>query len=113
VQEQGLPGSGAVSDTDVVYVAAHPRLKDGLKDVVFEARMMESGKPAGIAFTSIQHLVEALGHAQPWVAMPLGRFRSVMAAGGIADVALDPKVPQEAVRWQPEDLKEFVARGNA
>jgi hypothetical protein len=111
MQEEGLPGGEAVSDTDVVYVAAHPRVNDGRKDVVCEARMMASGKPAGIAFTSIKHLVEALGQAQPWVAMPLGRFREVMATGGIADVALNPKVPHEAVRWQPQDVQEFIARG--
>ena len=111
MQEEGLLGGDAVSDTDVVYVAAHPRVSDGRKDVVFEARMMESGKPAGIAFTSIEHLVKALGHAQPWVAMPLGRFREVMAAGGVADVALNPRVPEEAVRWQPEDVQDFIARG--
>jgi hypothetical protein len=101
----------AVADTDLVFVAAHPRVKDGRKDVVFEARTLESGKAAGIAFTSIQRLVDALGQAQPWVAMPLGRFRELMGAAGVEDVALDPKVPQDAMRWQHQDVDEFIARG--
>jgi hypothetical protein len=101
----------AMPDADLVFVAAHPRVKDGRKDVVFEARMLETGKAAGIAFSSIERLVEALGRAQPWVAMPLGRFRELMGAAGIADVALDPKVPRDAMRWQKEDVDEFVARG--
>lgn len=111
--EGGPLGGEAVSDTDVVFVPAHPRVKDGRKDVVFEVRVLESGEAAGVAFTSTKHLVEALGPAQPWVAMPLKRLRELMGAAGVGDVVVNPSVPQDAVRWQPADIQEFIASGRA
>jgi hypothetical protein len=113
VQHEGLTGEQTVSDTDLVFVAAHPRVKDGRKDVAFEVRMLESGRPAGIAFTSIRFLVEALGQSQPWVAMPLGRFRQLIGAAGVGEVAVNPSVPEDAVLWRAEDVDELTARGQA
>jgi hypothetical protein len=111
VQEDGLPGGLTVSDTDLVYVPAHPRVKDAGSDIVFEVRALESGKAAGIAFTSTQELVEWLGEAQPWVAIPLGRFRKLMGGAGVADVVINPSVPRDAMRWKPDDIQEFIAGG--
>lgn len=113
MQDKGLTGIEAVSDTDLVFVAAHPRVKDGQKDVAFEVRLLESGRAAGIAFTSTRLLVQALGQSQPWVAMPLGRFRELMGAAGVGEVAVNPRVPKDAVLWQPEDIDELATRGQA
>jgi len=113
VQEDGLLTGDAVSDTDVVFVPAHPRVKAAGSDLVFEVRVLEDGTAAGVAFTTKESLVEGLGAAQPWVAMPLGRFRELMGGAGVGNVVINPRVPQDAVRWQPDDLQEFIAGGRA
>jgi hypothetical protein len=111
VQEDGLLSGDAMSDTDVVFVPAHPRVKAAGSDVVFEVRVLEDQTAAGIAFTSKQSLIEALGTAQPWVALPLGRFRELMGSAGVGTVVVNPQVPQDAARWRPDDLQEFIAGG--
>lgn len=111
--EDNLSVGASVSDTDVVFVPAHPRVKDAASDVVFEVRVLEDGRAAGIAFTSTRELVEALGEAQPWVAIPLGRFRTLMGSAGVAEVVINPRVPQDALRWKPDDIQEFIAGGRA
>jgi hypothetical protein len=113
VPETNQPVGAEVSDTDLVFVPAHPRVKAAGSDVVFEVRVLESGKAAGIAFTSMRELVEALGEAQPWVAIPIGRFRELMGGAGVGDIVINPSVPQDAVRWKPDDVQEFIAGGRA
>ena len=92
-----------MADADVVFVPAHPVTSGGRKDVGFETRQLDSGGQAAIAFTSLSRLVDALGKAQPWLAMPLGRLRQLMASNGLGEVAVDPAVPSGAWRWAPED----------
>jgi hypothetical protein len=109
MQDVVLPAGEVVTDTDLVLAAAHPRVTNDRKDVVFEVRKLESGRTAGIAFTSRRHLVEALGPSQPWVVIALGRFRELMGAAGVDDVAVNPSVSPDAVLWQPEDIEAFIA----
>ena len=89
----------SVADTKVVYVPARPLTAGGRKDVAFELRQLPTGEQAAIAFTTLRRLVDALGKAQPWLAMPLGRLREVVGSSGIARVAVDPVVPAGAWRW--------------
>jgi type III secretion system (T3SS) SseB-like protein len=98
----------SVADSDVVYVPAHPITAGNRKDVGFETRQLASGEQAALAFTSLPRLVESLGESQPWLAMPMGHLRSLMATNGVGKVALDPTVPAEAWRWGPEDLSEAI-----
>jgi hypothetical protein len=89
----------SVVDASVVFVPARPLTANGRKDVAFEIRQLESGEQAAIAFTSMARLVNALGNAQPWLAMPLGRLRELVGSRGIVQVAVDPVVPAKAWRW--------------
>jgi hypothetical protein len=97
-----------VPDSVVVYVPAHPITSGHRKDVAFETRRLASGEPAAMAFTSLSRLVESLGKAQPWLAMPMGRLRALMGTSGVGKVALDPTVPAEAWRWRQEDVAEIL-----
>jgi hypothetical protein len=92
-------------DAEVVYVPAHPIEAGGRKDIAFETRGIGSGTQVALAYSSIARLVESLGHAQPWLAMPLGRLRQVMRSSGVTQVVVDPIVPAEAWRWAPEALE--------
>jgi hypothetical protein len=88
----------------IAFVPAHPAVRQGRRDVVFEARGSGSADAVLPAFSTLPALVAALGPAQPWVAMPLARVRALAGAAGIATVALDPKVSAGAWRWKAEDL---------
>jgi hypothetical protein len=89
---------------ELVVVPAHPALAGEEQDVVFEVRQTDTGLNVLPVFTSVRRLVETLGHAQPWVAMPLIRVRELAAAGGIHEVVLDPSAGPGAWRWQYQDL---------
>ena len=92
-------------DAEIVYVPAHPVDAGRGKDVAFETRRTDGGAQVAVAFSSVARLVESLGDAQPWLAMPLGRLRQVMGSSGVAEVAIDPAVPAGAWRWMPDALE--------
>ena len=58
-------------------------------------------------FSTTARLVQALGGAQPWVALPLHRLRELAERGGVHLVLLDPEVEPGAWRWQASDLERF------
>jgi hypothetical protein len=91
-------------DTDIVYVPAHPDVRPGHDGVRFETRMTEAGQPVGVAFRRLDSLVRALGHAQPWIAVPLPRLRQIFGAAGIGQIVLDPQVPLEPPRWRADEV---------
>ena len=88
----------------VVIAPAHPALEDGERDIVFELRESAGDATVLPVFTSVPRLVEALGHAQPWVALPLHTVRQLAAASGVRTVLLDPDVQPGAWRWGYDDL---------
>lgn len=49
----------------LVFVPAHPLLTDHGKDIGVELRGTDDGGLVGIAFSSLQRLVAALGEYQP------------------------------------------------
>jgi hypothetical protein len=108
------PGAWQVGDAavreplefpEIVIAPAHPGMDSRSQQIVFELR--ESANSAAVlpVFSSVRRLVEALGRAQPWVALPLTRIRELAAAGGIHTVMLDPEVQLAAWRWRYDDLE--------
>ena len=97
----------AIRDPDpalIVIAPAHPALEHGERDIVFELRESAGDATVLPVFTSVPRLVEALGHAQPWVALPLYTVRQLAAASGVRTVLLDPDVQPGAWRWGYDDL---------
>lgn len=95
----GYPGGGAI-----VIAPAHPAIARDERDIVFELRESPGGAPVLPVFSSVPRLVEALGHAQPWVALPLCTVRELAGARGVHTVLLDPDVQPGAWRWDYDDL---------
>jgi hypothetical protein len=89
---------------EIVIVPAHPAAAGREHDIVFEVRHAAGGMNVLPVFSTVQRLVETLGHSQPWVALPLARVRELTAAAGVPEVALDPCAEPDAWRWQQEDL---------
>jgi hypothetical protein len=95
-------GGGAT----IVVVPAHPDVRPGHDgDVVFEVRRASDGDPALPVFSTVSRLVKALGHNQPWVAMPLRNIESIMGAAGVGRVLLDPEAGPGTWRWQEGDTE--------
>jgi hypothetical protein len=88
----------------LVYVPAHPRVTDYGKDIGVELRGTDDGELAGIAFSSLERLVAALGEYQPWVAMERDRFTAVVGAAGAPFVCVDPAL-EMVQRWSAADVE--------
>ncbi|MFI6052373.1 SAV_915 family protein [Streptomyces violascens] len=90
-----------------VFIPAHPRYPGGgaAPHVDYELFKGPSGPPVPVAFTSLRGLVEALGQAQPWVAVSLGPFAEAMQRARLPKVRLDPVVGPDGSRWRAEDLE--------
>jgi hypothetical protein len=105
-----IPGNPDVAgpahpDAAVIVIApAHPAIEHEERDIVFELRESADGAPVLPVFSSVPRLVEALGHAQPWVALPLYTVRELAGARGVHAVLLDPDVQPGAWRWDYDDL---------
>jgi hypothetical protein len=90
----------------LVVVPAHPGAGDQL---VFEGRRAPSGLVLPV-FSSVGVLVAALGHSQPWAAVPLAKVVNAASAARVDCVVLDPEVSGEAWRWEQLDLGGFSWR---
>jgi hypothetical protein len=97
-------------DSTIVYVPAHPGPKPGSGVVRFETRRLPGGEAVGVAYPSQSALVEALGHAQPWIALPLSRLELILGAAGIARTLIDPAAEESAVWWTPERVSALTER---
>lgn len=100
-------GPGDRDDGMIVVAPAHPAIEHDERDIVFELRESLGGAPVLPVFSSVPRLVEALGHAQPWVALPLGTARELAGARGVPTVLLDPDVQPGAWRWDYDDLDQL------
>lgn len=92
----------------VVFVPAHPGTDGRESTVRFELRKMSDGRPAMLAFTSAERLVEGLGEVQPWLSMNMDRLRTLTAVIGIDTICVDPQVKPGTGRWTEDDLKSFL-----
>jgi len=99
-------------DHDIVLVPAHPsndspsQLAGDLsadvasraeRQVVLETRIAPPGMPCGMAFTSVERIVNCLTEHQPWIALPLGAARALYGDAGIRTVAVDPVASDDHV----------------
>jgi hypothetical protein len=90
---------------EYVIVPAHPLPPGEEGDLVFETRQDQaSGVTVLPVFSTVPRLVQALGHAQPWVAMPLVSIREQAGSAGVREVRLDPSAAPGAWRWDKEEL---------
>jgi hypothetical protein len=90
---------------EVVYVPAYPDPRPGNGGVRFETRTLIDGQITGIAFRSRQKLVEALGPAQPWMAIRLDRLGDILGAAGIRRILIDPPITSS---WSPEHVEQLA-----
>ncbi|WP_328308925.1 hypothetical protein OG432_07325 [Streptomyces sp. NBC_00442] len=98
-----------------VFIPAHPRYPGGgaAPCVDYELLARPSGPPVPVAFTSLHGLVDALGPAQPWVAVSLGPFTETMRQSKLPRVWLDPVVAPGGRRWRAEDLERAYGAAEA
>ncbi len=89
--DEGLP--------EIVVVPAYPAVAGERRDVRFELRRAESGDVVGIAFTTMEKLVEQLGRFQPWIVMRSDRLCQLLAAVPVTTIVLDPHVTGSAPQW--------------
>ncbi len=73
-----------------------------------EARTLADGTVALPVFSTVERLVAALGHYQPWACVPLRTVQAAMARDGVPQVVLDPAVHPSAWRWQEDSLRAFA-----
>jgi flavin reductase (DIM6/NTAB) family NADH-FMN oxidoreductase RutF len=92
--DEGLP--------EVVVVPAYPAVAGERRDVRFELRRAESGDAVGIAFTTLEKLIERLGRFQPWIVMKADHFCQLLAAASVTTIVLDPHVVGSAPQWSSE-----------
>jgi hypothetical protein len=94
--------------TGLVFVPAHPDVRPGQRNVMFETRRREDGTAVAVAYTSQRRLVDACGRAQPWVCLPLAQLESIMSAAGIATIEVDPEHGSD-LSWDEDGLAAVVA----
>ncbi len=75
---------------------AHPQVRDGRKDVVFEVRQLADGRRVLPVFTTTEHLIAALGPRQPWAALPLRAELRRIRPGGAALSRTAARTPARA-----------------
>jgi SseB protein N-terminal domain len=109
--EQETPEQETLALPELVIVPAHPVTEGGSREVRFELREGADGAAVLPVFSSVQRLAEALGGAQPWVALPLRKVRELAAAGQVHTVMLDPQVQPGAWRWRHNDIDSFQGSG--
>jgi len=93
----------------MVAAPAHPGAP-GSGEFFLEARQLPGNRRVLPVFSTVGKLVEALGEAQPWATLPLGRATQMAAEAGIDLVALDPVMGPETWKWDPHDLDKFERR---
>ncbi len=59
----------------------------------------------GPRLSSQRRLVEAMGHVQPWAALPLDRLQELMGRARVLAIVVDPPAAQGAWRWRESDLE--------
>jgi len=92
----GRPPPAESALPEIVFVPAHPQVRDGRKDVVFEVRQLADGRRVLPVFTTTEHLIAALGPRQPWAALPLRAELRRIRPGGAALSRTAARTPARA-----------------
>ncbi|HEY4019762.1 MAG TPA: SAV_915 family protein [Pseudonocardiaceae bacterium] len=91
---------------------AYPNTEGGRQDIAFELRSSATGDVVAVAFSSLTKLVESLGHYQPWVAVSLERFRTLIGAIGAQEVIVDPQIDPSLRRIDAQQMRQFTRRSS-
>jgi hypothetical protein len=75
-------------------------------------RLAENNEPVGLAFTSVEALVDHLGDYQPWISVPMLDYIAVLRRAGIIRVQIDPAPTDGLWRWDRASLVD-CANGQA
>lgn len=93
------------ADGDTVYVPARPVRDGGEREPAIEIkRLAGTGERVGLAFSSVEALVEALGPFQPWVGLPMYSYVVWLRMQGVYRIQVDPAQPAAAREWSAEDV---------
>ena len=107
------PNSAAAAGglPEIVFAPARPDVRPGHDaDVIFEVRQVSGGGRALPVFTTVERLVAALGHEQPWVALPLRNIQQIMGASSVQSIVLDPGAEPGTWQWQASDIESLQRR---
>ncbi len=105
------PAGDGAPFPDVVFAPARPDIRpDHHGEVIFEVRQGSDGGLAMPVYSSVDRLTAALGHAQPWVALPLQNIRTIMGSAGVHRVVVDAGVQPGTWQWQQSDVNELERR---
>jgi hypothetical protein len=94
----------------LLFVPACPIHEPGLAPYGVEVRRLVDGRYGCLAFSTVARLTAALGSHQPWVGVPAGALVHYLERLGVDSLYVDSAVPDEAWRWQPDELTALVAR---
>jgi hypothetical protein len=103
------PMSGA-SLPGQVFVPAYPNTEGGRQDIAFEMRSSTTGDVVAIVFSSLDKLVASLGRYQPWVAVSLNKFRTLVGTLGVREVLVDPQIDSSLRRIDAQRMRQFIGR---
>lgn len=112
-REQRQPEQPVLADSvpGQVYVPAYPNAEGGRQDIAFELRSSATGEVVAVAFSSLTKLVDALGHYQPWAAVSLDKFRTLIGAVGVREVLIDPQIDSSLLRSiDAQRMRQFMGR---
>lgn len=70
----------------------------------FELREGPSGAPVGVAFTTVEKLVQQLGKFQPWMVIKTDEYRKLLAKTQVTTILLDSQVDPSTVHWSDEAI---------
>ena len=101
-EEEGM----SIDASQMVYVPAHPLVRDGEVVIGYETREIDPGGSVLPVFTSEEKLVKQLSAVQPWVTIKLETLVDLM---GAQFLALDPVIDPDAERWTAREAAEHEA----
>lgn len=86
----------------LIYVPCR-RVQQGDQEAYLELRPMEDGRVAMLAYSSLDHLLEGCGEAQPWVAIRPSNVSEYESQSGADMVIWDTALPEELRHGNEEE----------
>lgn len=93
----------------VLFVPARPVHEPGVAPYGVEVRRLTDGGYGCTAFSTVERLTEALGDYQPWVGVPAHELVSYLDRLGVERLYVDTALPDDAWRWQPDQIEELAS----
>jgi hypothetical protein len=94
----------------LLFVPASPVHEPGLAPYGVQVRRLVDGQFGCWAFSTVDRLTDVLGMYQPWVGVPAAELVPYLDKLGVARLYVDSELPDDAWRWQPEQVAELAAR---